>query len=533
MFSDKYKDILVKSNIPYDLDDSCKKPLNKNHSGYAFSRFSKGDIEEGIKQLKPSIGMDGIHSNHLKNSTELYVELVSELFASFALHCFVPSNLIRGTIAPTIKDRYGMLNSSDNYRPVMSSSVFLKLFEYCLLKKIRPYVNLNDRQHGFRANYSTSTAFLALKETTLNYLRSKSDVYACFIDISKAFDSVDHEILMQKLLDCGIPVMYVDLIRYWYSNQNINVRFKSKYSTEWKVTNGVRQGGVLSGFFFSIYLNSLIDKVSCMKYGCRLDLFKANIIVYADDIVLLAPSVSALQFLLNEAVLEAKKLKLKFNSQKSKFMVFSLVTNKIPVKKIVSIDNEPLQQVNSYRYLGYILSDNLSVVDDMSRALSKFYADFNMILRKFNFTDIKVKLFLFKQYCLQLYGSEMWYNSSRSLSTLRQFAIGYHKAIKKILGLSYHESNHYACQESNLLTFEHFLNKNRITAVLRMLTKPCAFIEKSIYFFIISSVFYNETAAICKKKYDIEDLFENDREAIFSRILFVQNHETPMREGWE
>ena len=79
----------------------------------------------------------------------------------------------------------------------MNSSTFLKLFEYCLLNKISPYVNLNDRQHGFRQKYSTSTACFLLKETILSYMNANLIVIACFADISKAFDSVTFKILFE------------------------------------------------------------------------------------------------------------------------------------------------------------------------------------------------------------------------------------------------------------------------------------------------------------------------------------------------
>ena len=77
-------------------------------------------------------------------------------------------------INPRVKDKYGDVSNSNNYRPVMSSSVFLKLFEYCLLQKIEKSIKLNDRQHGYRSNYSTSTACYVLKETVLNYTMSNS-----------------------------------------------------------------------------------------------------------------------------------------------------------------------------------------------------------------------------------------------------------------------------------------------------------------------------------------------------------------------
>ena len=188
-------------------------------------------------------------------------------------------DILRGLINLTIKNQFGNILSSDNYRPIMSSSVFLKLFEYCLLEKIKNNVVLNDRQHGFRNSYSTSTACFVLKETILNYTKSNSSVYACFIDISKAFDTVSHRKLLNKLKDYGIPPIYVNVIKYWYCNQLVNVRYGMSLSEEWRVCNGVRQGGVLSGLFFSIYIDSLLTNVSNSKLGCKLGIVMANIIL--------------------------------------------------------------------------------------------------------------------------------------------------------------------------------------------------------------------------------------------------------------
>ena len=175
-------------------------------------RFSIDDIRGAISQLNPTIGHDNIHANHLKLGSNLFIELIANIFSSFIIHNYIPTVMLKGTITPIIKDKLGDITKMDNYRPIMLSSVFLKVFEYCLLKRIGSYISLNDRQHGFRCNYSTSTAHWVLRETILNYLSSKSEVYACFLDLSKAFDSVNHDILIEKLYDCGIPGIIVDII---------------------------------------------------------------------------------------------------------------------------------------------------------------------------------------------------------------------------------------------------------------------------------------------------------------------------------
>lgn len=230
LFSDKYK--LIFDAQGGNKSDAKHVDINMNYSYSEIYKhlFSREDIHTAVKQLKPCIGFDKIHSNHLKFSSPLFEKLIANLFSSFLLHGFMSTDILRGTINPTVKDRFGNMQSSDNYRPVMSSSVFFKLFEYCLLDKIKNTVTLSDKQHGFRDGYSTSTACLVLKETVLNYTNADSNVYACFIDFSKAFDMVSHKILLEKLKKYGIPDIYINVIKYWYCNQFVNVRYGASFS---------------------------------------------------------------------------------------------------------------------------------------------------------------------------------------------------------------------------------------------------------------------------------------------------------------
>ena len=269
-----------------------------------------------------------------------------------------------------------------------------------------------------------------------------------------------------------------------------------------------------------------------MKQGCKIGIYNANVIAYADDIVLLAPSLRGLQILLDRTVEEAFLLDLQFNSNKSKYMVFRHKKCKFNVNYAVKIKDSNLEQVAVYKYLGFVLSERLRTSDDINRVRSKFYGDFNSLLRKFSFASVNVKLFLFKQFCIQFYGADLWFYDEKCKHSLHQFAVGYHKAIKKLLEVSTHESNHFVCQEASLFTFEHLLNKLKLFLILRVFIDPCAFVEKTFNFLMLSSVFLNEIRDVFIDKYDIELLFEQDRDSVISRIAYVQNHETPMREGW-
>ena len=529
-FGNKYRKILDKNNKGFSSAEFVFTEGVKLFPGWA---ISVTNIQDAIRQLKCTIGFDFIHSNHLKFCTKLFVEILAKLFTGFFIHEWVPLELLKGIISPTVKDKHGDLYDSSNYRPVMSSSVFLKLLEYCILIKIKDYIVLNDRQHAYREMYSTSTACYFLKETVLSYVNSNTRVYSCFLDISKAFDSIDHAVLLNKLKMLGIPIIYIKLIKFWYCNQYAKVKFNSEFSDEWKICNGVRQGGVLSGLFFSLYIDSLIDRISKLRTGCRIGLQSSNIIAYADDVVLLAPSFASLQMLLDIAYEEALKLELEFNANKSKVIVFNHCKKTTEVKKNFVLGGRQVEFARTIRYLGYEIVDTLCNENDINCKMRKFYAEFNQILRKFNNLDVNTKLFLFKQYCLQIYGSELWFSRKRSGNNIKQFAVGYHKAIKKILGLSYHESNHYACQEAGVYTFENLMNNNKIQFMFRLHIKPCNFIKKLWSYLSVSSEFFREVNHIACKKYGINDLLDNDIDAVKSRIYFVQNHETPMRGAVE
>ena len=100
-----------------------------------------------------------------------------------------------------------------------------------------------------------------------------------------------------------------------------------------------------------------------------------------------------------------------------------------------------------------------------------------------------------------------------------------------MLGISYRESNHFACERANMLMFYYLLNKNKIYFIKNLSKRPCILIEKLMTFLDISSKFIQEAYEILKTKYQIESIKENDKDAILVRIFYIQNHETQMRRA--
>ena len=154
----------------------------------------EANICDSIDRLNAGIGFDYIHSNHLKFAGKYFHVFLSRLFTSFLCHSFLPYDMLRGEIRPIIKKANGNRNVSSNYRPVMNSSNFLKLFEYSILSLIENFIEPNVHQFGFRKHTSCLNAITILKETVQNYNSSGSKVHCAMVDLSNAFDKMNHQI---------------------------------------------------------------------------------------------------------------------------------------------------------------------------------------------------------------------------------------------------------------------------------------------------------------------------------------------------
>ena len=346
--------------------------------------------------------------------------------------------------------------------------------------------------------------------------------------LSKAFDKVNHNILISKLRKTTLPVQIIDVLEFMFDNTFVNV-FVSNVETEpWRLGNGTRQGGILSPLIFNFYVNDVISEISRLKEGCSLGGVKTNIICYADDISILAPSASGLQKILNILHDRLSQLGLLVNVDKCAYIVFRAVKKSIDPPTKVYLNGKLLERVTDFKYLGVILSERLTLDKDADRMVNTFLKQFHSMYSKFSFLDIDVRYFLFKSYTSSFYGAETW-ASSPSKKNVYKVAVAYHKAVKKIAGLNVWDSNHEACAMVNAPIFRHMLAKRYVSCFFTMLKSSSPCILPYRFYFRYFSKYYLEIKKLFFEVYGVVNILDNPLCTLLARIEFVQNHEPRSR----
>ena len=191
----------------------------------------------------------------------------------------IPQSWRKVTITPIYKS--GDKHDPQNYRPVAVSSCILRIMERIIAKDLLQYLLdnnlLSSTQHGFVKGRSTETAGLFFYDFLTKSLDAHLCVDTIFLDYSRAFDSVPHHLLIQKLNNCGIGGKLMTWIKDYLSFRSQSVRFHGVYSSFKEITSGVIQGSVLGPLFFALFVNDVDAHVN-----------DHLIVKYADDIKLAA-----------------------------------------------------------------------------------------------------------------------------------------------------------------------------------------------------------------------------------------------------
>lgn len=353
-----------------DLGQTYANKINDPPEGFAENNIeientmylyptNETEVRKVIKELKlkKSPGLDNIRTEVLKKvETEIATPITYLINRCFETEC-IPKLLKVGLIKPLYKsgDKLEIIN----YRPISLISNIAKIIEKILKCRILKFLNrhniISDHQYGFREGKSTEDAIHKLTSEIYRALDSKTPALCIFVDLSKAFDTVSHQKLLEKIKCYGLRGKMYNLIKSYLSDREQYVEIDGTISSARTITFGVPQGTVLGPLLFTIYINSLLSINSTGK-----------ILSFADDTAVLYTG-NSWETLKIEAETDFKKIKIWFqynkltlNCDKTKYLPFTSYTNTLPDIGPLKI-NEDVQipEAESIKYLGITVDRHL------------------------------------------------------------------------------------------------------------------------------------------------------------------------------
>ncbi|XP_022832297.1 uncharacterized protein LOC111360568 [Spodoptera litura] len=433
LFRDQFT---VKSLLdPRDVDSGAER--NNLRVPLSATLYRAKDVTKALRNMSTgkSPGHDGLSVEHLRYAGPHVSRVLAMFYSLCVSHSYLPADFMKTVVVPVVKNKTGDLSDKSNYRPISLATIIAKVFDGLLNTQLNKYIRIHDNQFGFRPGLSTESAILCLKHTVKYYVERKTPVYACFLDLSRAFDLVGYNLLWDKLKSIDLPQQFVNIFQYWYEHQLNSVRWAGAMSDPYRLECGVRQGGLTSPTLFNLYINGLIAELSSQHVGCHIDGVCVNNLSYADDMVLLSASVCGLRRLIRTCEEYAGGHGLIYNVKKSQYMVFEAVGARCPSSvPQVKLNGIHLARVDSFKYLGHILTTDLRDHADMERERRALSVRANMLARRFAQCSRGVKVALFKAYCTSLYSCSLWADYSQTCySALR---VQYNNAFRAVLGLS-------------------------------------------------------------------------------------------------
>ena len=402
--------------------------LDCNCISYSLSLSTVVDAIFSMKKGK-SCDDDGLSAEHFFNAPFSLFYRLQSLLNAMLCHGMVPLQFRYGTIIPIVKDQQGNLGDSDNYRGITMSPIISKILEHGLRIVFSDFLSTSKFQFGFKRNSSTSHAVFCLKETINFYCDRGSNVFCSFLDASKAFDRLVHAGLFLKLMSRRMPLIFLKLIIYWYDSLYCRVRWDNEYSEWFAILAGVRQGGILSPDFYSIYVDDLVLILSKLGVGCHILNTFISILLYADDMALLSPSLRGLQRLLAACEQYCKDWDICLNPKKSRNMCFGRRQSYLCKLRL---NGGEIEWTDKWTYLGINLLSGPRFNNCITEKIRKFYRATNHIFRIEGKSDDMLMLRLIETHCLPIltYGIEVIFVSDRD--TRRQLRVAYNSVFRRI-----------------------------------------------------------------------------------------------------
>ena len=364
-------------------------------------QLTETEVFKAIKEINisKSSGLDNISSFALKEAFTYLTPEVTYMFNLSLSTSTFPLAWKKATVIPIPKS--GDLTQVKNYRPISLLPLPGKILERLVHTQLSGFLEdelLAPEQHGFRKKHSTIHSAAQL----ITYINSKMDsklpTLVTYVDFRKAFDCVQHPVLLTKLAQLNLGHSFLGWAESYLTCREQSVYANGCLSTSQRITQGVPQGSVLGPLFYIVYANDLVKSVK-----------HCEVALYADDTILFTgnrdfqKSVCNMQNDITALSDWCNSNGIMANTDKTKTMVFgtSNTLKKVP-DFVISFDKVPLQQVSSYKYLGLTLDNQLNYNAHVSKIIASASSKLKQFQRMRGFLSTKASMLVYKSMLLPI-----------------------------------------------------------------------------------------------------------------------------------
>ena len=368
----------------------------KTNARFSLTPVSERFVYEQMLHLKPNkaIGLDKISSRLLKDGAEVIAPILTKIInCSFNQKTF-PQYWKSAKVMALFKSSDS--DDCNNYRPISILPTISKIVERAAHMQLYNYLDDNSllymRQFGFRRKRSTSSALLQFTDDILGNMEHGQVTGVVFLDLKKAFDTVNHRVLILKLRALGVDDFSFTWFKSYLSNRTQRTVMGNAISSPRSVNKGIPQGSVLGPLFFLVYINDLAEGLKSSKAA----LFADNTAIYCS-----ASSAADLQLYLDEDLKIVKNWmethKLTLNVSKTKLMVIGGRQRLSRLDNIeLSINESIIDHVDKFKYLGIIINETLDWSEHIDHIQSKVAKRLGLLKRVKHLLPVKSRELVYK-----------------------------------------------------------------------------------------------------------------------------------------
>ena len=378
-------------------------------------------------------GVDSLTVEILRADLETSVDVLYHLLHRVWEQEQILEDWQRGLIVKLPKK--GNLTECNNWRGVMLMVVAAKVLGRIIITRIRDGIDdkLRQEQAGFRKGRGTTEQIFILRNIIEQCIEWNTNLYVCFVDFEKAFDSVDRSVLWRIMRSYSIPEKIGKMVKVMYSGSECAVIDGSGVYDWFEIKTGVKQGCCMSGFLFLLVVDWVMRKTT--KHGNTGIRWKFNNFLedldFADDLALISSSGRHIQTKVSNLGRYAKMTGLRINTAKTMMMSWNN-----PAGRQVQVNGEELETVSKFVYLGGTVTQEGGSDEDIKSRLGKARAAFSKFRNIWKSSQLKLrtklKIFTCKSdvVAVLLYGCETWRMTKLDATKLDVFL---HKSLRRIL----------------------------------------------------------------------------------------------------